>query len=105
MSPLKALFFAAVPVLTACAAVTPHENTDQVSMVKPEHVTDCTKITTTKVGVTDKVGVYNRSDEAVENDLIALGKNRAIEIGGDTIVVKEPMKDGKMSFDIYKCGR
>ena len=104
MSPVKALFFAAVPVLTACAAVSPHENADKVSMVKPEHVAQCARITTTNVGVTDKVGVYNRSDEAVEKDLILLGKNRAAEIGGDTIVVKEPMNDGKMSFDIYKCG-
>lgn len=105
MSPIKAFFFTAVPVLTACAAVTPNENADQVSIVKPEHVAECTKITTTNVGVTDKVGVYNRSDEAVENDLITLGKNRATETGGDTIVVKEPMKDGKMSFDIYKCSQ
>ena len=105
MSPVKAFFFTAVPVLTACAAVTPHENADQISIVKPEHTADCTKITTTNVGVTNKVGVYNRSDEVVENDLITLGKNRATEIGGDTIVVKEPMKDGKMSFDIYKCGQ
>ena len=105
MSPIKAFFFTAVPVLTACAAVTPHENADKVSLVKPEHVMKCTRITTTNVGVTDKVGIYNRSDETVEQDLITLGKNRATEIGGDTIVVKEPMQDGKMSFDIYKCSQ
>ena len=64
----------------------------------------CLKLGTTNATVTHKVGILIREDEAVTEDLIIVAKNRAAELGADSIVAKGPAVEGKMSFDVYKCG-
>ena len=103
MKTIKLLLTVAGAGLVACAAVEPHEKADSVTLVKPEHVIGCEKLATTNVGVTHKVGIVTRGEETVTEDLINLAKSRAIELGGNTIVEKEPASEGKASFDVYNC--
>ena len=53
--------------------------------------------------VTQKIGPVTRGDDVVMEELITLAKNRAAKMRGDSIVAQEPVVDGSMSFDIYKC--
>jgi hypothetical protein len=90
--------------LPACTWVEVTEEGQQVILVKEFNVKDCLKLGTTNATVTYKVGIITREDETVTEELIAVAKNRAAELGGDSIVAKDPAIEGKMSFDVYKCG-
>ncbi len=94
----------AIAILPACTWIEPTKEAQQVTLVKSFNVKDCLKLGTTVAAVTYKVGIITREDDAVTKDLIIAAKNRAAELGGDSIVAKGPAKEGKMSFDIYKCG-
>lgn len=92
-----------IACLPACAWVETTQKGSEVTLVKPSNVKDCVKLATTNVSVTHKIGVITRTDEAVTEDLVIVAKNRAAELGGDSIVAKGAAVEGKMSFDVYKC--
>jgi energy-converting hydrogenase Eha subunit A len=95
------LFIIALP---ACTMVEPTRESKEVTLVKPSNVVACKLLATTNATVTYKVGIITRDEKAITEELVTLGKNRAAELGGDSIVAKGPAVEGKMSFDIYKCG-
>jgi len=94
----------AIICLPACTWIETTKEGSEVSLVKEFNIKNCSKLGTTNAIVTHKVGIITREDESVTEDLIIVAKNRAAELGGDSIVSKGPVVDGKMSFDIYKCG-
>lgn len=96
--------FLAVFCLPACTWVEPTKEGGQVTLVKPFNVNACEKLGTTTATVTHKVGIITRGEETVTEELVTVAKNRAGEMGGDSIVANGPAKEGVMSFDIYKCG-
>jgi Domain of unknown function (DUF4156) len=53
--------------------------------------------------VLSKVGLFSRSVEGVEENLLQMAKNSAVEDGGDTLVKGESTEFGKRTFSIYKC--
>ena len=90
--------------LPACAWVETTKEGKEVTLVKSFNVKDCLKLGTTNATVTHKIGILTRNDESVTEDLIIVAKNRAAELGADSIVSKGPAVEGKMSFDMYNCG-
>lgn len=97
------VLFMVVLYLPGCTWVEVTEEGSEVMLVKDINVTACKKLATTTSTVKHKVGPITRDPETVMEELTNLAKNRAAELGGDSIVAKEPEKDGSMSFDIYKC--
>jgi hypothetical protein len=53
--------------------------------------------------VLTKVGFISRSVDAVEQNLLQLARNNALEVNGDTLVKDEMPAFGKRSFLVYKC--
>lgn len=90
--------------LTACAWVDVTKEGKDVVVVKQFNVKDCARLGTSNVSLTQKVGIFSLDNKAATEELTAVAKNRAGELGGDSIVARGPVTDGKMSFDIYKCG-
>lgn len=90
--------------LTACTWVEPTREGSEVLVVKTSNVETCKKVGTTTASVKHKVGIITRSDEKVTEELTILAKNKAAEMGGDSIVAQGEAFEGSMSFDIYKCG-
>jgi hypothetical protein len=91
--------------LPACSLIETTREGSEVTLVKSSNVMGCTKLGTTHATVTHKVGIITRDDKVVTEELIIVAKNRAAEMGGDSIVAKAPAVEGKMSFEIYKCGK
>ena len=90
--------------LAACTWVEPTKEGSEVLVVKAPNVETCKKLGTTKTSVKHKVGIITRSDEKVTEELTILAKNKAAEMGGDSLVAQGEAVEGSMSFDIYKCG-
>ncbi len=91
--------------LPSCAWVETTKEGKEVSLVKLFNVSNCSKLGTTNVSVTHKIGIITRGDETVTEELVIVAKNSAAKRGGDSIVANGPVVEGKMSFDIYKCGK
>ncbi|MCG6937519.1 MAG: DUF4156 domain-containing protein [Gammaproteobacteria bacterium] len=94
----------AVSSLAACTWVEPTKESSNVTLVKDFNVKSCKKLSTTTTSVASKIGIIERNDETITDELITLAKNKAAELGGDSIVAKGPATDGSMTFDVYKCG-
>lgn len=90
--------------LTACTWVEPTREGSEVLVVKASNVENCKKVGTTTTSVKHKVGIITRSEEKVTEELTTLAKNKAAEMGGDSIVAQGEAVEGSMSFNIYKCG-
>lgn len=94
----------AVLCLTACTWVEPTKEGGEVVLVKDFNVEACRALGTTTASVKHKVGVFTRSEEKVTEELVTLAKNKAAEMGGDSIVARGEPSEGSMSFGIYRCG-
>lgn len=64
---------------------------------------NCKSIGTTTSYVKDNIGPMDRNQEKVTKELTILAKNRAAEMGGNTIVAEGPVEDGSMRFQVYDC--
>lgn len=90
--------------LAGCTWVEPTKEGEEVLLVKAFNVETCKHIGATTTSVKHNIGPVTRSEEKVREELITLAKNHAAERGGNSIVVRDPVADGAMSFDIYRCG-
>ena len=90
--------------LASCTWVEPTREGSDVVLVKAFNVETCSRVGTATASVKHEVGVFTRSEEKVTEELITLGKNKAAEMGGDSVVAKGEPVEGSMSFDVYKCG-
>ena len=99
------VFFAFVMVLYGCASqlIEVKQGSDRVSVADANQVASCDSKGKATVSVLTKVGFISRSVDAVEDNLLQLARNSALDIGGDTIVKDEMPEFGKRTFAIYKC--
>lgn len=91
--------------LSGCAddlvKITP--GSEKVVVARPDNVTFCKQIGTAQVSVVAQVGLFSRSTEAIDADLKQLGRNAAVNQGGDTIVAEPTTVIGQRTWLIYQC--
>ncbi|OPX54424.1 protein of unknown function [Oceanospirillum multiglobuliferum] len=92
-------------LISACNWVKPVEGSDQVNLVQASNLTGCQKLGHTTSFVKDQVAGLARNQKTVTEELVTLGKNQAVEMGGDSIVQTSELKEGKMEFEIFRCKR
>lgn len=100
------ILVAAAPlVLAGCASklIGERVGADQVVVAEPAQVASCKSLGRTTVSVLANVGPITRSAEAVEDNLVQMARNEAIDKGGDTVVKGSSMKYGERMFEIFKC--
>ena len=90
--------------LPACTWVEATREGSEVTLVKSFNVKNCKKLSTVVATVKHKVGIIKRDNDTVKEELITVARNRAAELGGDSIVAQQPAIDGAMSFDVFRCG-
>lgn len=89
--------------LYSCTWVDLTKGGDEVTLVKSVNVNGCRKVGTTTTFVKHEIGFITRDEETVREELVTLARNKAAEMGGDSIVAKGEPVEGRMSFDIFKC--
>lgn len=94
-----------IAVLGGCASnlIQVREGSERVSVADASQVSGCESKGKTTVSVLTKVGLFNRSIEDVDANLLQLARNSAVDMGGDTIVKGDRPEIGKRIFAIYKC--
>jgi len=104
MTTVRYVLLVAMCGLSACTWVEPTKEGSEVVLVKAYNVETCKKLGSTTSIVKHKVGFVARDEDKVTEELVTLAKNRAAEMGGNSIVAQGPANEGRMSFDVFKCG-
>jgi hypothetical protein len=91
--------------LYGCASklIDVRQGSEKVSVAETNQIASCQSKGVATVSVLSNVGFINRSDEAVEENLLQLARNSAVDMGGDTIVKGRAPKYGERNFEVYKC--
>ncbi|MBA0014962.1 MAG: DUF4156 domain-containing protein [Nitrosomonadaceae bacterium] len=91
--------------LGACAShlIDVRSGSERVSVADANQVSSCESKGRLMGSVLTEVGLFTRSVEAVEANLLQLALNGAVDKGGDTVVKKDTTRYGERTFDIYKC--
>lgn len=96
-------------VLCALSACTWVKMEPQGLEVRVAHAGDdlsgCTRRGEVGVSVRDKVGLYQRNDLKVRDELETMARNEASSLGADTVQAVNQPSAGEQNFLAYSCGR
>jgi len=102
-STLKLVLLIPCLFLAACTWVKIDPGADQVQLLTAEQVRQCEALGQATTSVRDRVAGVQRSPGKVEDELAALARNSAFEMGGNVIVRDSPVRGGQQRFRIYNC--
>jgi len=74
-----------------------------VSLQDASAVSGCKPLGKTTVNVITQFGIYTRSVEDVEANLLQMARNSALDSNADTVVKEEMPEYGRRTFALYKC--
>ena len=107
---MKLIRFTSVVIMCAIAAPTLGctwvpltDEGGNVRILQVSAAADCQKISTVSSKTADRVVIFPRSDRKVREELESLARNEATELGGDAVVPVGTEKEGRQSFDVYRC--
>ncbi|MBD3670338.1 MAG: DUF4156 domain-containing protein [Gammaproteobacteria bacterium] len=89
--------------IQACTWVKLTPEAEKVRVLSATEVESCKTVGKTTVSLKADIAGIDRNQEKVKKELETLGRNHAADMGGDTIVPASEIKDGKQSFDVYRC--
>ncbi|MEM7413167.1 MAG: DUF4156 domain-containing protein [Myxococcota bacterium] len=87
----------------ACTWVPLTDGGGGVRLAQTADVSECTQLGATHAKTSDRVWIFARSLETVDDELEALARNEAAEMGATAIVPQGPSAGGRRSFDVYRC--
>ncbi len=93
----------AIGATLACTWVPLTKEGENVRILRSTEVTQCKKLGTGSSKTTDRVIVFARTERKVREELEALARNEAAELGGDSVVPIGTPAGGRQSFEIYRC--
>ncbi len=97
------LLLAAAILLGGCTTFKLTPSGEKVRVLDPGEVSTCREMGKTSVTVTWAVLGIPRDESVVSKELRAVARNRAGEMGGDTIVPLTVIEEGRQTFVVYKC--
>jgi len=91
--------------LSGCASsiIGERVGAEQVVLAKDTDVAKCKSLGRSTLSVLSSLGPITRSAEAVEENLLQMARNEAIDRGGDTVVKGNSQEYGKRSYEVFKC--
>lgn len=101
----KLTLMSVISILAGCASsfIDVKEGTDKVNVSTSDKVTNCVSKGTVTTSVLSKVLFVSRSVEGVEENLLQMAKNAAVEASANTIVKGDAPKFGERIFTMYQC--
>ncbi|WP_423895105.1 DUF4156 domain-containing protein [Candidatus Pelagadaptatus aseana] len=90
-------------LVSACAWVDSKPGSEQVVMLDRFQAESCQRLGTTSTQTKDKLWLYERDQQTVRNELVALARNEAAAMGGNALVPEQEATDGQQQFIIYRC--
>jgi len=87
--------------LNGCASrfIGVREGAERVSLADVNQVASCQS----KGGITISIFAKGRDGKEVEDNMYQMARNKAVDVGADTVVKGDSPEFGKRTFDFYKC--
>lgn len=89
--------------LSGCSVLQPLPAAKNISILQKSQVESCIHLADTHVKTLNKVGIFYRNSRDMQEELLILAKNQAVELKGNAIVQISPMENGETDFAIYHC--
>lgn len=89
--------------LNACTWVPLTPEGETVRVARADEVRDCERKGEVASILKSRVAGFERKPGKVADELVALARNEAALMGGDTVVAESPVKDGRQMFGVYRC--
>jgi len=99
------LLLPAVAIAGGCTFTKLTEGGANVRPATAAEVGSCTGLGRTTASVVHEVATIPRHPDAVQENVNVTARNSAASMGGDTIVPVSELKDGKQTFEVYRCAR
>ena len=99
-------FLLLLPVIAVASGCSFTKLTEGGAKVRPAtaaEVGSCTGLGKVTATVVDGVAFIQRSEGGVRDNVYDTAKNSAASMGGNTIVPASELKDGKQTFEVYRC--
>jgi len=90
-------------VASSCTWVKPTPQAESVRIVSSEETNGCQKLGTITTSVKASVGGIRRKLAKVSSELDVLARNEAADMGADTIVRQDEIKNGRRTFAALRC--
>jgi uncharacterized protein YceK len=102
---LITMSFLSMALLTGCAStlIEKKVGSEGVAVVGANKVSDCESKGRMTASVLAKVWFVNRSEQSVEENLLQMARNSAVDGNADTIVKGESKQLGERTYFFYKC--
>jgi hypothetical protein len=91
------------PLQLGCAWVSLTSGGEKVRVLERSQAADCQRLGHTTSQTTDRALIFARLDRTVNEELRSLARNEAAHMGGDAVVPVDMAKEGRQSFDVYRC--
>ncbi len=88
-----------------CTWVKLTEGGTAVRVARPDQVAGCESKGRTHAQTTDRVVIFARRDQSIQQELESLARNEAALMGGDAIVAATGIERGRQTFDVYRCAK
>lgn len=103
---LIALTLIVAALLSAgCTFVKLSPEAEATRVIPADRVADCERLGSTTASMAERIGFIKRPPESIEQELENAARNAAAEMGGDTIVPRGEIADGKRTYDVFRCLR
>lgn len=102
---LITMSFLSMALLTGCAStlIEKKVGSEGVAVVGANKVSGCESKGRMTASVLAKVWFVNRSEQSVEENLLQMARNSAVDGNADTIVKGESKQLGERTYFFYKC--
>jgi len=89
--------------VSACSWVKLQPGAEAVSLRSSAEVAACKYLGTATGKTKARVSIISRSENKVATEVYNLARNEAVSIGGNALVEKTALHDGRQTFDVYRC--
>ncbi|MCG5495668.1 DUF4156 domain-containing protein [Ectothiorhodospira variabilis] len=88
---------------TGCTFVKLTPEAQETRVVPADRVADCERLGSTTASMAERIGFLKRPPERIEQELEHAARNAAADMGGDTVVPRDEIIDGRRTYDVYRC--
>ena len=90
-------------LVAGCSWVKTTAGGEQVREATAAEVGGCQEVGVAVASTQATAAGIPRNKDVMREEQVTLARNRAAQIGGDTIVQNGPPSEGTQSFNVYKC--
>lgn len=101
---MKATIVIAVALFsTGCTYVKTDSAAENIVLANESRIQNCQRLGTANASVKADIVGIDRKSTKVASELLALARNEAASMGGNTLVADSEISEGKQRFIVYQC--